>query len=115
VEAVALGVDLFDCVLPTRLARHGTVLTSAGRLNLRNAVHAGDGSPLDPDCPCPVCARWSRAYLRHLLRVGDPGAARLLTIHNLHWLLGLVRRVRDAVAAGRLAAVRSEIAAVWAT
>ena len=115
VEAVALGVDLFDCVLPTRLARHGTVLTGAGRLNLRNAASARDDSPLDGACPCPVCARWSRAYLRHLLRTGDPGAARLLTLHNLAWILGLVRRVRSAVVAGRLAEVRSEVAAVWAS
>ncbi|HVM01231.1 MAG TPA: tRNA guanosine(34) transglycosylase Tgt [Acidimicrobiales bacterium] len=113
VEAVALGVDLFDCVLPTRLARHGTVLTGGGRLNLRNAAHRGDGSPLDPDCPCPVCGRWSRAYLRHLLRVGDPGAVRLVTLHNLAWTLGLVRRARAAVVAGRLAALRSEVAAAW--
>jgi queuine tRNA-ribosyltransferase len=114
VEAVALGVDLFDCVLPTRLARHGTVLTGGGRLNLRNACHARDDAPLDRACPCPVCARWSRAYLRHLLRMGDPGAARLLTLHNLAWVLALVGRVRSAVVAGRLDEVRSEVAAVWA-
>src|SRR5438067_4913516 len=79
-EAVALGVDLFDSVLPTRLARHGTVLTDAGRLSLRRADNRDDARPLDPSCPCPVCARWSRAYLRHLHAVGEPGAARLLTI-----------------------------------
>ncbi|MFP5376386.1 MAG: tRNA-guanine transglycosylase, partial [Acidimicrobiia bacterium] len=89
------------------------VLTGAGRLNLRNAAHRGDASPLDPDCPCPVCGRWSRAYLRHLLRVGDPGAARLVTLHNLAWTLGLVRRARAAVVGGRLAALRSEVAAAW--
>ena len=113
VEAVALGVDLFDCVLPTRLARHGTVLTSTGRLHLRNASHTRDEGPLDACCPCPVCARWSRAYLRHLLRTADPGAARLLTLHNLSWTLALVARARAAVVAGELAALRAEVADAW--
>ena len=113
VEAIALGVDMFDCVLPTRLARHGTVLTSAGRLQLRNAAFARDAGPLDPACPCPVCARWSRAYLRHLLRMADPGAARLLTLHNLAWTLALVGRARAAVAAGGLSRLRNEIAFVY--
>ena len=74
---IALGVDMFDCVLPTRLGRHGTVLTDAGRLNLRNARFADRRGPLDPACPCAVCARWSRGYLRHLLQVGEQTAARL--------------------------------------
>jgi queuine tRNA-ribosyltransferase len=113
VEAVALGVDMFDCVLPTRLARHGTILTSAGRFHLRRAEHAGDPGPLDPACPCPVCARWSRGYLRHLLQVGEPTAARLLTLHNLAWILGLVDRIRASIAAGTLAALRAEVAASW--
>ena len=113
VEAVALGVDLFDCVLPTRLARHGTVLASDGRFHLRNAAFTCDDRPLDASCPCPVCARWSRAYLRHLLRMADPVAARLLTIHNLAWTLALVARVRAAVVDGRLAAVRADVAAAW--
>jgi queuine tRNA-ribosyltransferase len=113
-EAVALGVDMFDCVLPTRLARHGTVLASSGRFHLRNAANAGDAGPLDPSCPCPVCARWSRAYLRHLLLMGDPGAARLLTLHNLAWTLALVSRAREAVKAGRLPQLRAEVAATWA-
>jgi queuine tRNA-ribosyltransferase len=113
IEGIALGVDLFDCVLPTRLARHGTVLTTAGRLNLRNAVHATDPGPLDPDCACPVCARWSRAYLRHLLQVGEPTAARLVTIHNVSWTLALVARARVAIVAGTLAALQAEVAAAW--
>jgi len=112
-EAVALGVDLFDCVLPTRLARHGTVLTSAGRLSLRGAANREDDRPLDPDCPCPVCGRWSRAYLRHLHLVAEPGVARLLTIHNLAWTFALVARLRRAVAAGTLAGVRAELAESW--
>ena len=113
VEAIALGVDMFDCVLPTRLARHGTVLTSTGRLSLRNAAFATDGAPLDAACGCAVCARWSRAYLRHLLRLGEPTAARLVTLHNLHWTLDLVRRVRTAIEAGTLASLRADVAAVW--
>jgi queuine tRNA-ribosyltransferase len=113
VEAVALGVDMFDCVLPTRLARHGTILTSDGRLNLRNARFARDPEPLEPGCACPACARWSRAYLRHLLSVSEPTAARLTTLHNVHWLLRLVDDARAAVAAGTFAAFRRAVAEVW--
>jgi queuine tRNA-ribosyltransferase len=113
VDAVAHGVDLFDCVLPTRLARHGTILTGAGRLNLKNAAHATDPSPLDPDCRCEVCERWSRAYLRHLLMVQEPTAARLLTLHNVAWLLGLVARIRTAIRGGTLADLHLELAANW--
>jgi queuine tRNA-ribosyltransferase len=113
VEAVALGVDMFDCVLPTRLARHGTVLTSAGRLHLRNAAHAADAGPLDPSCPCAVCGRWSRAYLRHLLQVGEPTGPRLVTLHNLAWTLALLARARAAVLSGTLSRLRADVAAVW--
>jgi queuine tRNA-ribosyltransferase len=113
VEAVALGVDLFDCVLPTRHARHGTVLTSQGRLAIKNAAYERDEGPLDPTCRCPVCARWSRAYLRHLHRVGEPTAARLLTIHNVAWLSDLVSGLRQAIAAGELDRVRRQVLAVW--
>ncbi len=113
IEGIALGVDMFDCVLPTRLARHGGILTDAGRMNLRNAKHARDPGPLDEHCSCAVCARWSRAYLRHLLQVQEPTAGRLLTLHNVHWTLRLVERARDAIATGTLAALRAEIAAAW--
>jgi queuine tRNA-ribosyltransferase len=113
VEAVALGVDMFDCVLPTRLARHGTILTSSGRMNLRNARFASDPEPLEPGCVCPACARWSRAYLRHLLSVNEPTAARLTTIHNVHWLLGLMDRARLAIAAGAYEEFRVEIGRIW--
>ncbi|MFN8037878.1 MAG: tRNA guanosine(34) transglycosylase Tgt [Acidimicrobiales bacterium] len=113
VEAVALGVDMFDCVLPTRLARHGTLLTGAGRLNLRNARFADDPGPLDPTCGCRVCARWSRGYLRHLLQVQEPTAGRLLTLHNVAWLLGFVDRIRAAVETGTLDALRAEVAERW--
>jgi queuine tRNA-ribosyltransferase len=110
---VARGVDMFDCVLPTRLARHGTILTSTGRLNLRNAVHATDAGPLDRDCGCAVCGRWSRAYLRHLLVVQELTAARLLTLHNVAWLLDLVDRVRAAIRTSTLAELRARVHAIW--
>jgi len=113
IEGIAAGVDMFDCVLPTRHARHGTILTDTGRLNLRNAVHQRSSAPLDATCGCPVCARWSRGYLRHLLQVGEPTAWRLLTIHNVHWLLTLVARARVAIVEGRFDAVRAEVVAVW--
>jgi queuine tRNA-ribosyltransferase len=113
VEAVSRGVDLFDCVLPTRLGRHGTILTTAGRLNLRNARFANDAGPLDPACGCPVCARWSLGYLRHLLSVHEPTAPRLLTYHNVYWTLRLVDRIRDAIGAGTLDQLRREVAAAW--
>ena len=115
VEAVALGVDMFDCALPTRLARHGTVLTSTGRLQVRNAAHARDERPLDEACACPVCARWSRAYLRHLFQVGEATGPRLVTIHNLAWIFALVDRMRAAVESGTLGRVRREIADIWDT
>ena len=113
VEAIARGVDMFDCVLPTRLGRHGTILTTAGRLNLRNARYARDDQPLDPEGPA-VSRRWSRGYLRHLLMVDEPAAARVLTMHNLAWLLALVERARAAIDEGNLGGLRAEVAAVWA-
>ena len=115
VEAVARGVDMFDCVLPTRLGRHGTLLTSEGRLNLRNSRFADDPSPIDPSCGCGVCARWSRGYLRHLLTVSEPTAPRLLTLHNVAWTFAFVDRLRAAIVAGTLDSLRAEVAAVWGT
>jgi queuine tRNA-ribosyltransferase len=114
VEAVARGVDMFDCVLPTRLGRHGTLLTSEGRINLRNHRFADDPDPIDPACGCGVCARWSRGYLRHLLTVSEPTAPRLLTLHNVAWTFAFVDRIRAAIVAGTLDALRAEVAAVWA-
>jgi queuine tRNA-ribosyltransferase len=113
VEGIARGVDLFDCVLPTRLGRHGTVLTTAGRLNLRNRRFATDDAPLDPDCTCAVCTRHSRGYLRHLLKNEEPTGPRLLTLHNLAWLLTLVRAAGEAVREGRLAALVEQVRASW--
>ncbi len=82
-------------------------------MQLRNAANATDDGPLDPECPCPVCGRWSRAYLRHLLMVAEPTAPRLLTLHNLAFLLGLVARARQAITAGTLGTLRAEVAGVW--
>ena len=113
VEAVALGVDMFDCVLPTRLARHGTILTSDGRMNLRNARFIRDPEPLEPGCSCSTCGRWSRAYLRHLLSVSEPTVHRLTTIHNVHWLLGLMEAARDAITTGGYDAFRQRVIDVW--
>jgi queuine tRNA-ribosyltransferase len=113
VDAVARGIDMFDCVLPTRLARHGNLLTSEGRINLRNRRFADDTGPIDPSCGCPVCARWSRGYLRHLLSVDEPTAPRLLTLHNVAWTFALVDRIRVAIVEGSLAALRADLATVW--
>jgi queuine tRNA-ribosyltransferase len=113
VESVALGVDMFDCVLPTRLARHGTALTDAGRFQLKGARYAEDSSPVDPGCRCPVCERFSRGYIRHLLMIGEPTGGRLLTVHNLSWLLGFVDRIHEAIRSGTLSDLRKDVAAIW--
>src|SRR3954469_15720724 len=94
VEAVAAGVDQFDCVLQTRLGRHRTALTGNGKLHVKAARHGAEEGPLDPSCRCPVCARHSRGYLRHLFAVGEPTAKRLVTLHNLTWTFDLLARVR---------------------
>jgi queuine tRNA-ribosyltransferase len=101
-EVIERGVDMFDCVLPTRLGRTGAALTSTGRLNLRNARHTRDPRPLDERCSCPACRRFSRAYLRHLVNQGELLGLRLLSLHNLHFLLDLTASAREAVVAGRL-------------
>lgn len=107
IEAVARGVDMFDCVLPTRLARHGSVLTNAGRFNIKRAEFAETDAPIDPECGCEVCQRYSKAYLRHLIRVGEMAGATLTSLHNLWWLLRFVDRIRDAISAGTLAELRA--------
>jgi queuine tRNA-ribosyltransferase len=113
VESVARGVDLFDCVLPTRLARHGTLLTDGGRLNIKRAEFARSTDPVDPGCPCATCTRYERGYLRHLATVGEPAAASLCTVHNLTWMLTLVGRIRSAVRTGTLDRLRTSVAATW--
>ena len=114
VEAVALGVDQFDCVMQTRLGRHGTALTSAGKLHVKAARHALEDGPIDEHCACEVCARHSRGYIRHLFQVGEPSGSRLLSLHNLSWTLQLMARMRTAIACGTFESLRAEVLAVWA-
>ena len=104
VGAVERGIDMFDCVLPTRSGRNGQAFTWSGALNLRNARFAEDQEPLDPHCSCSVCATWSRAYLHHLIRSGEMLGAMLMTEHNLSFYQQLMQALRDAIAEGRLGA-----------
>ncbi len=108
-RAVALGIDMFDCVLPTRLGRTGTAFTSVGKVNLRHAKYADDPLPLDPNCDCLTCRRHSRAYLRHLFKAGEATGPRLVTWHNLHYYLRLMERLRDAIVQGTLADIVNEM------
>jgi queuine tRNA-ribosyltransferase len=112
-EAVAKGIDLFDCVLPTRNARNGWLYTSAGLLKLRNARYRNDTGPPDPVCACYTCTQFSRSYLHHLLRTNEMLGARLNTLHNLHFYQGLMRGLRAAICAGRLAPYSAAVQAVW--
>lgn len=100
VRAVAEGVDMFDCVLATRTGRMGTAFSSQGRMNMKNAKYKRDFGPLDPECGCPACTEYSRAYIRHLVVQGEMLGGMLVTIHNLHYLLELMRRARQAVLNG---------------
>jgi queuine tRNA-ribosyltransferase len=104
VQAVVRGMDMFDCVIPTRHARNGHLFTSQGVVNIRNSVHHADLGPLDPACSCYTCRNYSRSYLRHLDRCNEILGSRLNTIHNLHFYLDLMRSLRAAIAEGRLAA-----------
>ncbi|NTU70796.1 MAG: tRNA guanosine(34) transglycosylase Tgt [Coriobacteriia bacterium] len=106
--AIGKGVDMFDCVLPTRTARMGTAFSSEGRLNLKNAKHARDFGPLDPECSCATCTQYSRAYLRHLVSTKEMLGSILLSIHNLHFLLDLTARARVAIEEDRYGAFLSE-------
>jgi queuine tRNA-ribosyltransferase len=99
-QAIGLGVDMFDCVLPTRTARMGTAFSSAGRMNLKNAQYARDFGPLDPTCTCATCTQYSRAYLRHLVSMKEMLGSILLSIHNLHFLLDLTAKARHAIEQG---------------
>ena len=111
VGAVARGIDMFDCVLPTRSGRNGQAFTWDGPLNIRNAKYAEDLGPLDASCDCPVCTTWSRAYLHHLVRSGEMLGAMLMTQHNLHFYQALMQAMRDAIAEDRFAAFQSDFAA----
>ncbi len=105
IAAVLRGIDMFDCVMPTRHARNGHLFTSQGVVNIRNAAHQSDTGPLDPACACYTCRNFSRAYLRHLDRCNEILGARLNTIHNLHFYLELMRRLRAGIEAGSLDSV----------
>jgi len=113
VEAVGLGVDQFDCVMQTRIGRHGTAMTSEGKLHVKNAKFALSDEPLDATCTCDVCTRHSRGYIRHLFQVGEPTASRLLSLHNIAWTLQLMASMRTAIAAGTFDSLRSRVVAVW--
>ena len=108
VRAVQRGIDMFDCVMPTRHARNGHLFTSTGVINIRNARHQRDPSPIDPACGCYTCRHYSRAYLRHLDRCNEILGARLNTIHNLYFYLQLMRELREAITAGRLSAYAAD-------
>jgi len=108
-DYVALGIDMMDCVLPTRAARHGCLYTSHGRVLIRNARYARDPGPLDNQCHCPACGRYSRAYLRHLFLAGELLAPILGTLHNVHFYLDIMRQIRESIALGNLAGLSSEL------
>ncbi len=108
VEAVSQGVDMFDCVMPTRNARNGHLFTRSGAVRIRHAAHRLDTGPVDPDCSCYTCQHYSRAYLKHLEKCGEILYARLATIHNLHYYLTLMAEMREAIARGELAQYRRE-------
>jgi len=113
-DYVALGIDMMDCVLPTRAARHACLYTSEGRVLVKNARYAADQRPLDPNCSCSVCRRYTRAYLRHLFAAGELTAAILATHHNVHFYLDLMRQIREAIGFGNLANFSSEMHARYA-
>jgi queuine tRNA-ribosyltransferase len=111
--AIAMGFDMFDCVMPTRNARNGAAFTSLGRVSIKNAIHARDTRPLDPSCECRMCRTHSRAYLRHLYMSGEILAARALTEHNLHFYATLMRGAQAAIASGNFKAYASGVCAGW--
>jgi queuine tRNA-ribosyltransferase len=111
VDGISRGVDMFDCVLPTRNARNGQAFTSRGPMNLRLARYERDFGPVDPDCGCEACTGYSRAYVRHLQRSGEILGARLVSLHNVHFFLELVRRLREGILRGDFESVRAGILA----
>jgi queuine tRNA-ribosyltransferase len=112
VEAVSLGIDMFDCVMPTRNARNGSLFTSQGRVKIKNAVHKRDFTPLDANCECYTCKNFTRAYLRHLYMVNEILAHRLHTIHNLHFYLSLMRGIRQAIVDNTFFRLKNDIPAL---
>jgi queuine tRNA-ribosyltransferase len=113
VESVARGIDMFDCVLPTRNARNGQLFTREGVLAIKNARFADDMQPPDPECECYTCRRHSRAYLRHLFVAGEIAAATLNTLHNLHFYLDTMRGIRKAIEFGKFEEFRQGFLTTW--
>jgi queuine tRNA-ribosyltransferase len=111
VESVALGIDMFDCVLPTRLGRTGSLYTSYGRVNIKNARFAEDFGPIDPECECAVCRKYSAAYLRHLYKAGEILGARLATYHNLAFYAEIILKIRTAISNGTFAELKRSLTA----
>jgi queuine tRNA-ribosyltransferase len=112
-DYVALGIDMMDCVLPTRAARHACLYTSEGRVLIKNARYAADTRPIDPQCGCSVCKRYTRAYLRHLFAAGEITASILATHHNIHFYLDIMRQIREAIEFGNLAKFSAEMQACY--
>jgi queuine tRNA-ribosyltransferase len=108
VEGVARGIDMFDCVLPTRIARNGSVWTRRGKLVVRNAAFARDFTPLDPDCDCYTCRNYTRAYVRHLIKAGEVLGIRLTTIHNLRFVFNLMEEIKAAIRGGNMSEFRDK-------
>lgn len=115
IELIARGVDMFDCVLPTRLARNGTAFTNKGTLNLKNAEFTMQKGPIEEGCTCPVCGEFSRGYIRHLIKAEEILGLRLLTLHNLHFYLDLMAHVRAAIENETFAEFRRAFVAEYAT
>lgn len=115
IEMIARGIDMFDCVLPTRLARNGTAFTRRGTINLKNAPYSEDPRPIEEGCTCPACAEFSRAYLRHLVKAEEILGLRLITLHNLHFYLGLAAEARQHILAGTFQDFRAGFVAGYST
>ncbi|WP_231705850.1 tRNA-ribosyltransferase family protein, partial [Effusibacillus lacus] len=107
-EGVIRGIDMFDCVLPTRIARNGTCMTSVGKIVIRNATYARDWEKLDPNCDCYTCRNYSRAYIRHLIKADEIFGLRLTSYHNLYFLVDLMRKIRLAIEENRLLEFKKE-------
>jgi queuine tRNA-ribosyltransferase len=115
IELIARGMDMFDCVLPTRLARNGTAFTAVGTLNLKNAEFAMQKEPIEEGCICPACRDFTRGYIRHLIKAEEILGLRLITMHNLHFYLDLMRRARRAIEDGTFADLRAQFVADYKT
>ena len=112
-EAIARGVDMFDCVAPSRIARHGQAMTFEGKLHMKNLRYQRDEGPIEEGCPCPACAGYPRGLVRHLLNVGEPTAGTLLTLHNLTFMHRLIERARAGIVDGSLGALVAEVRGAW--